>query len=330
MSVKDKDKMAEIKLAIRGEVNNLGDEVPRRLPEIFSDRPNLNFDNTSGRYEFAEWITHKTNPLTYRVHVNRVWRHLFGMGILDSFDNFGILGGEPTNLKLMNYLSTKFITGRLSNKRLIKTIVMSNAYKRSSKFDKNNYEIDPDNIYFWRMNEKRLEAEQIRDSLLFVSGKLEGSNKNISDFQTNIKNSGKELRKYIGETRARSIYIPSLRDNKIEVLDIFDRPDNSLLNAERSVTTVSTQALFLMNNPKIIALAQEQAQMLLERNKKMGKTMPKILYRNNVNEIFLKFLGRRPDEIELEASIDFIEKDNTKLANLIQILICTGEFRNVK
>ena len=326
MSVKDKEKMTEVKLAIRGEVNNLGDEVPRRLPEIFSDRPNLNFDNTSGRYELAKWITHKTNPLTYRVHVNRVWMHLFGKGILDSFDNFGILGGEPTNLKLMNYLSTKFVTGRLSNKRLIKTIVMSNAYRRSSKFDKNNYEIDPDNVYFWRMNEKRLEAEQIRDSLLFVSGKLDESHKNISDFQTGIKNASKELRNYITATKARSIYIPSLRDNKIEVLDIFDRPDNSLLNAERSVTTVSTQALFLMNNPKIIALAQEQAQILLERNKKMGKTMPKILYRNNVNEIFLKFLGRPPSETELGASIDFIEADNNNLAQLIQILICTGNF----
>ena len=329
MSVKDKEKMTEVKLAIRGEVNNLGDEVPRRLPEIFSDRPNLNFDNTSGRYEFAQWITHKTNPLTYRVHVNRVWMHLFGKGILDSFDNFGILGGEPTNLKLMNYLSTKFVTGRLSNKRLIKTIVMSNAYKRSSKFDRHNYEIDPDNIYFWRMNEKRLEAEQIRDSLLFVSGKLDGSHKNISDFQTNIKNSSKELRKYIGETRARSIYIPSLRDNKIEVLDIFDRPDNSLLNAERSVTTVSTQALFLMNNPKIIALAQEEAKVLLEHNKKMGKTMPNILYRNNINKIFLKFLGRPPTEQENKKSIEFIKQDSD-LAKLIQIIICTGEFRNVK
>ena len=330
MSVKDKEKMSEVKLAIRGEVNNLGDEVPRRLPEIFSDRPNLNFDNTSGRYELAKWITHKTNPLTYRVHVNRVWMHLFGKGILDSFDNFGILGGEPTNLKLMNYLSTKFITGRLSNKRLIKTIVMSNAYRRSSKFDKNNYEIDPDNVYFWRMNEKRLEAEQIRDSLLFVSGKLDESHKNISDFQTDIRRPSKELSRYITATTARSIYIPSLRDNKIEVLDIFDRPDNSLLNAERSVTTVSTQALFLMNNPKIIALSKEQAQILLERNKKMGKTMPKILYRNNVNEIFLKFLGRPPSEVEREASIDFIKADDSNLAHLIQILICTGEFRNVK
>ena len=313
MSVRDKQKMTEPKLAIRGEVNNLGDEVPRRLPEIFSDRPNLAFDNTSGRLQLAQWITDRTNPLTYRVHVNRVWMHLFGKGILDSFDNFGILGGEPTNIELMNYLSSQFVIGKFSNKKLIKTIVMSDTYRRSSKFDKHNFDIDPDNVYFWRMNEKRLDAELIRDSLLFVSGKLDGSHKNISDLQTGIKNAGKELRKYIGETKSRSIYIPSLRDNKIEILDIFDRPDNSLLNAERSVTTVSTQALFLMNNPKIIALAQEQAKEL-----------------SDVNDIFKKFLGRPPSEVELEASIDFIEADNSNLAHLIQILICTGEFRNVK
>ena len=210
---------------------------------------------------------------------------------------------------------------------------MSNAYKRSSKFDKHNYEIDPDNVYFWRMNEKRLEAEQIRDSLLFVSGKLDGSHKNISDFQTDIKNAGKELRKYISETRARSIYIPSLRDNKIEVLDIFDRPDNSLLNAERSVTTVSTQALFLMNNDKIILLAEEEAKGLVEHNKKMGKTMPNILYRNNVNNVFLKFLGRPSNDEESKRAIDFITQDDNiqgNLAKFIQVVICTGEFRNVK
>ena len=179
------------------------------------------------------------------------------------------------------------------------------------------------------MNEKRLEAEQIRDSLLFVSGKLDGLHKNISDFQQDIRRPSKELNKYIGETKARSIYIPSLRDNKIEMLDIFDRPDNSLLNAERSVTTVSTQALFLMNNPKIIALAQEEAKVLLERNKKMGKTMPDILHRNNVNSIFLKFLGRPPTDEENKKSIKFI-KEEGDLAKLIQIIICTGEFRNVK
>jgi len=210
---------------------------------------------------------------------------------------------------------------------------MSNAYRRSSEFDKHNYEIDPDNVYFWRMNEKRLDAELIRDSLLFVSGKLDGSHNNVSDFQTDIKNASKELRKYIAETKSRSIYIPSLRDNKIEILDIFDRPDNSLLSAERSVTTVSTQALFLMNNDKIILLAEEEAKALVEHNKKMGKTMPNILYRNNINNVFLKFLGRPPTDEEIKKSIEFITRDENiqgNLAKFIQVVICTGEFRNVK
>jgi len=225
------------------------------------------------------------------------------------------------------------------DKKLIKTIVMSDAYKRSSKFDKDNFEIDPDNLYFWRMNEKRLEAEQIRDALLFVSGKLDNEHKNISDFQTDIKNPSKELRKYISETRSRSIYIPSLRDNKIEILDIFDRPDNSLLSAERSVTTVSTQALFLMNNPKIIALAKEEAKRLMDVSKEREKvvrdnsTKPRILYVFATNDIFLKFLGRTPTEEESTKSVSFITQDDnieSNIAKLIQIIICTGEFRNVK
>ena len=320
MSVKDKEKMSEVKLAIRGEVNNLGDEVPRRLPEIFSDSAYLNFNNTSGRFQLAQWITHKENPLTYRVHINRVWRHLFGKGILDSFDNFGILGGEPTNIRLMNYLSTQFVLGKFSNKKLIKTIVMSDTYRRSSDFNKYNYEIDPDNVYFWRMNEKRLEAEQIRDSLLFVSGKLENYHKNISDFQVDIKSPSKDLRNYIANMKSRSVYIPSLRDNKIEILDVFDRPDNSLINAERSVTTVSTQALFLMNNDKIIELAKSQAKLFVDDDDK-------------IDNMFLKFLGRRPSFTEIKKSEQFIKTDDdiqVSLAKFIQVLICTGEFRNVK
>ncbi len=339
MGVKDKDKMSEVKLAIRGEVNNLGEEVPRRLPEIFSDRPFLNFDNTSGRLEFAAWIADRTNPLTYRVHVNRVWRHLFGAGILDSFDNFGMLGGEPSNLKLMNFLSNKFVVGRMSNKRLIKTIVMSDAYKRSSKYNAENFKIDPDNKHFWRMNERRLEAEQIRDALLFVSGNLEDSHKNISDFQTDIRRPSKELTKYIYSTKSRSVYIPSLRDNKIELLDIFDRPDNSLLNAERSVTTVSTQALYLMNNPIIIKMCEQEAEKMMVKVKEYEKvvrdnsTKPKIMYVYAVDDIFKTYLGRSPTEEESVKAVAFVcnNKDYQKnLAKFIQIIICTGEFRNVK
>ena len=312
MSVRDKQKMQEIKLAIRGEVNNLGDEVPRRLPEIFSDRPDLAFDNTSGRLQLANWIAHKTNPLTYRVYVNRIWRHLIGKGIIDSFDNFGILGGEPSNIKLLNYLSDKFTVNRLSTKRLIKTIVMSNVYKRSNNYDDHNFNNDPDNIFFWRANEKRLEAEQIRDTLLFVFGKLTGSETNASDLQTDIKLVSKDLNKHIQVHTGRSIYLPSLRDRKEELLDIFDRPDNSLMAAERSTTTVSTQALYFMNNPIIINMCKAEA----EKTK-------------DVRQIYKKFLSREPLDSELSKINKFISDGGT-IAQLIQTIICTGEFRNVK
>ena len=312
MSVRDKQKMQEIKLAIRGEVNNLGDEVPRRLPEIFSDRPDLAFDNTSGRLQLANWIAHKTNPLTYRVYVNRIWRHLIGKGIIDSFDNFGILGGEPSNIKLLNYLSDKFTVNRLSTKRLIKTIVMSDVYKRSNNYDDHNFNNDPDNIFFWRANEKRLEAEQIRDTLLFVFGKLTGSETNASDLQTDIKRVSKDLNKHIQVHTGRSIYLPSLRDRKEELLDIFDRPDNSLMAAERSTTTVSTQALYFMNNPIIINMCKAEA----EKTK-------------DVRQIYKKFLSREPLDSELSKINKFISDGGT-IAQLIQTIICTGEFRNVK
>ena len=312
MSVRDKKKMTENKLAIRGEVNNLGQEVPRRLPEIFSDRPDLAFDHTSGRLQLANWIAHKTNPLTYRVYVNRIWRHLIGKGIIDSFDNFGILGGEPSNIKLLNYLSDKFTVNRLSTKRLIKTIVMSDVYKRSSNYDDHNFDIDPDNIFFWRANERRLEAEQIRDTLLFVFGKLTGSEANTSDLQTDIKRVSKDLNKHIQTHTGRSIYLPSLRDRKEEVLDIFDRPDNSLMAAERSTTTVSTQALYLMNNPVIINMCKAEA----EKTK-------------DIRQLYNKFLSREPLDAELSKINKFISDGGT-IAQLIQTIICTGEFRNVK
>ena len=135
---------------------------------------------------------------------------------------------------------------------------------------------------------------------------------------------------------------PSLRDNKIDILDKFDRPDNSLLAAERNITTVSTQALFLMNNPQMIAMCKEMAADIWKRNMMMGKTMPSLLHRNNIYHVFNTILGRPPSEAEHEKAMAFYlkgtEAAETKkkneimeknLASLIQILICTGEFRNV-
>ncbi len=157
-----------------------------------------------------------------------------------------------------------------------------------------------------------LEAEQIRDTLLFVFGKLTGSQTNASDLQTDIKRVSKDLNKHIQTHTGRSIYLTSLRDRKEELLDIFDRPDNSLMAAERSTTTVSTQALYLMNNPTVINMCKEEA----EKTK-------------DVREIYKKFLSREPLDSELSKINKFINDGGT-IPQLIQTIICTGEFRNLR
>jgi hypothetical protein len=287
---------------------------------------NPNNPNMSGRLELAQWIADKTNPLTYRVYINRVWKVLFGQGIIDSFDNFGSLGGEPTNAKIMDYLVIKFIQKKYSTKALLKEIMMSDSYQMSTRFDKDSYEKDPDNLYFWRMNEKRLEAESIRDTLLYIAKELNPTKKN-HDFTFN-NDKGRLDGKINGElnsARYRSIYLPVPRDFDIEMLDVFDRPDNNLLSANRSVTTVPTQALYLMNNDQILNHCTIVAKQL-EVSHKDKTDEEKIQY------LYLKYLCRKPIDKEIGLLKKHIEvSDKNKVyQDIIHILILTGEFREIK
>ena len=327
MCVKEIGTPTNAKVMIRGDVNKLGEEVPRSLPEVFR---NNSFDpnkaDTSGRLELAKWIADKNNPLTYRVHINRVWKVLFDKGVIDSFDNFGNLGGEPKNIILMDYLTQQFINTNGSTKKLIKEIVSSDAYRRSSEFNNDNYQKDADNTFVWRMNQKRLQAENIRDSLLFLSNELQDTNKTHSWIFNNDKRriDGK-VNNEINSSKYRSIYLPAPRDHDIESLDIFDRPDNNLLSAERSTTTVPTQALYLMNNNQIISHCDNVAKQLLITHKDKSDE-EKITY------LYLKYLARNPQSKEIESIKKYIEltDKNIVYSNIIHILILTGEFREIK
>lgn len=329
MCVKENEKHTNAKVMVRGDVNNLGEEVPRSLPEMFVDKKpnhNPNNPNMSGRLELAQWIADKSNPLTYRVYINRIWKVLFGQGVVDSFDNFGSLGGEPTNGKIMDYLVIKFIQKKYSTKALLKEIMLSDSYQMSTRFDKDNYEKDPDNLYFWRMNEKRLEAENIRDTLLYIANELNESKKNHDFTLNNDKRrlDGK-INGELNSAKYRSIYLPSPRDFDIEMLDVFDRPDNNLLAANRSVTTVPTQALYLMNNDQILNHCDIVSKQL-EITHKDKNDDEKIKY------LYLKYLCRYPTDKELSLLKKYIESsDKVKVyQNIIHILILTGEFREIK
>jgi len=244
---------ADIKVHIRGNVSTQGALTKRGFPRVM-DFDVLKVDpKQSGRLQLAQWIAHQDNPLTARVFANRMWHHLFGRGIVRTVDNFGETGERPTNPALLNHLAARFITNDWSVKKLIREIVLSRSYQMSSSHHATNAKIDPDNMLFWKMNQKRLDAESMRDGMLATAGQL-----NPSPYQGSVLtqvggvNLGRSLANLTKlqntEFDHRSVYLPVARQAVPEVLKAFDFAEPSIIVGRREITTVPTQALFLLNS----------------------------------------------------------------------------------
>ncbi|MED5586986.1 MAG: DUF1553 domain-containing protein, partial [Verrucomicrobiota bacterium] len=199
-----------------------------------------------------------SNPLTARVFVNRVWHHLFGIGIVSSVDNFGHMGQMPTNPELIDHLATGFMADGWSIKKLIRKIMLSRVYQLSSKSGTLQKKTDLENLLHWRQNRRRLQAEAIRDSILSVSGALD---KKIGG--PTIKAGTKTEYGYNFEGSRRSIYVPVFRNTMPEIMQVFDFADPNLVIGKRTTSSVPTQALFLMNNPFVRQQAKTAASRLL-------------------------------------------------------------------
>jgi hypothetical protein len=289
--------------------------------------------------ELAHWIANKDNPLTARVLVNRVWSHLFGEGLVDTVDNFGALGDEPTHPALLDFLAVRFMNDdKWSIKRLIRSIVLSRVYRLSSAHQADNYAADPSNKFLWRMERRRLDAEEIRDAMLAASGAIdlkrpEGSP--VLELDNGPVRGGKGLQDVRKPSNVRSVYLPVLRGSVPEVLTVFDGADPSLIVGKRDVTTVATQALFLMNNPLIATQAERMARRILQ---------PKDLDQSaRIDLAYRLALGRPPDEHEKTSVSRYLveyrqslekgqHKGNPQIAawaTLCQTLFASGEFRYV-
>jgi len=263
------DTIADVAIHVRGNPLKLGDVVARRTPQVVRglDAPRFT-PQESGRRQLAEWLIDPRHPLTTRVLVNRAWRWHFGRGLVRSTDNFGLLGEPPSHPELLDWLARRFAADGWSLKQLHRLIVNSSTYRQSSQPSARTVEADPDNRLFSRAIVRRLEAEEVRDSLLEVSRQLDramgGSLLKVKNRAYLFDHTSIDLTDYTSQRR--SLYLPVIRNNVFDLFQLLDFPDPAVPSGDRAMTTVAPQALLMMNSDFVLKTADELARRLLTDN----------------------------------------------------------------
>lgn len=321
-------KESEIALTVR----DIGPDAPEVLipgkpsvgkilpeaPSIIADRLPIPMDSlpetsaklsTGRRLALARWLTDSSNALSWRVIVNRVWQHHFGRGLVANASDFGRLGEPPTHPELLDFLAHQFLEQGGRFKSLHRSIVTSETYRQSSYPEQRSaaIAIDPENRWLWRYSPRRLDAEQIRDSILLVSGLLDPRIGGPSD---------------ASDSNRRSIYQRAMRNTPNTFLASFDAPDGSVSIAKRNTTTTSLQSLFLTNSPWMIRKSEAYAKKLIAQHESTQARL---------SALFRETLLREPTEVEFDWISELIEShgDSDPLgawADVCQALWNTSEF----
>jgi hypothetical protein len=324
--------ICDLALRVRGEPDIKGEMVPRGFPEILSGpRTPAIPEEGSGRLELAQWLTSPEHPLTARVMVNRIWSHLFGRGIVETVDNFGLSGAAPTHPELLDHLSTRFVAQGWSMKGMIRSLVLSRTYRLGIAYPAANVAADEANQLYWRAHLRRLEAEAIRDSLLVSSGLLDPARPERAPFDRTVGGDvGKTRKKGGGPSdpilrRERSVYLPVFRSRLPGMFTVFDFAEPDQVNGQRDVTTVPTQALFFLNNPFVLKASEACASQLLARSGAADE--------DRVEHAYLQIYGRPPAAAEVESALAFVRESEGApakgWASLVQALYSSAEFRYV-
>jgi hypothetical protein len=303
--VADQDDGIDVPLFVRGDVASPGPEVPRRfLSEIEPLIPNRPPRTGSGRRRLAEMIARAENPLTARVMANRIWHYLFGNGIVRSVDNFGKLGEEPSHPELLDYLARRLIDSGWSVKTLVREIVLSDTFRQASAMNAQAETVDPENRLFHRYHSRRLEAEVIRDSMLWASGRLDLTlfGPSIDPYRPEDNNRRKLYAGPLDGAGRRSLYLKVTRMGPDKLLELFNLPDPSATRGRRDLTNVPAQALGLLNHPFVHEQAEVHARHLL------AETGTGIRFESSLDHLFLRLLSRAPTEIERREYADYFKE----------------------
>jgi len=303
------------RIHIRGEPGKQGDEAPRRFLQILGGEQLPLDEKGSGRRQLAEWVSDPKNPLTARVMVNRIWQYHFGKGLVQTPNDFGLRGKAPTHPELLDYLATRFIESGWSVKAMHKLIMLSQTYRQTSgaadgsesaRAPTSAATMDPNNELLWKFDRRRLDAEAIRDAMLFVSGELDTSTCVTHAFPPEEKWNYTQHNPFnaVYPSKYRSVYLMQQRIKKHPYLELFDGADPNSSSATRVINTTPLQALFMMND----AFMHEQAGHFARRIIEITRDDKK-----RISTAYELAFARLPSQEELQTSQRYIREYGEKL-----------------
>ena len=299
-------------IRIRGNANVMGDKVSPGFVSVLSPpEPEItkpaNGKSSGRRLALANWIISPENPMTARVMVNRIWQYHFGRGIVRSSSDFGFQGTPPSHPELLDWLAAEFVQRKWSIKDMHRAIMASSAYQMASTHSAAGFEKDPANDLFWKFNLRRLTAEEIRDSILAVNGRLNKQKmygpsvfpvmpQEVLAGQSKPGNGwGKSSDE---DRRRRSIYVHSKRSLGLPILSTNDSADTDNTCPVRFITTQPTQALGLMNSD----FTNQEAKLFAAEVRKNGKDT-----KTNIATVLSRVTQRTANEKEIERGLNLIQ-----------------------
>ncbi len=258
-------KPSNAKVQVRGDPKNFGPDVPRRFLEVLGGQGLPSDAKGSGRRELAEWLADPRNPLVPRVMANRIWQGHFGKGLVATPSDFGVRGAGPTHPELLDHLARRFVESGFSVKAMHRLVMLSRTYRRASSGLPEQAKVDPANDFLWKFSRRRLEAEEIRDGMLAVSGALDRTPGGPHPFPPQSGWNYTQHKPFVDvyETDRRSVYVMTMRIKKHPFFGIFDGPDTNATTPVRTNSTTPLQALWMMNDPFVHEQARKLALRLI-------------------------------------------------------------------
>ena len=304
------EQRTEMHVLKRGVWENKGEPVaPRPLSVLVNEAlPELPADSPKPRTELARWLTESSQPLTPRVAVNRIWQQHFGLGLVKTPNDFGANGDRPSNPELLDWMASELVRNGWRLKPLHRMILLSNAYQQSSRSPMAAVaiKVDPENRWLWQFNRRRLSAEEIRDAMLAVSGRLnlkQGGRSVMVPVDKELvrqlyKPSQWEVSRDVAENDRRSIYMIAKRNLRVPFMEVFDAPALLTSCPARESSTHAPQALEMLNGK----LSNELAGALARRlRQEAGQNSQRL-----VDRAFWLAVGRPPTREERNLSLDYL------------------------